>query len=379
MKVNLIRTMAIIMLVVVLLAACNSEDKNNPSDVAGIWSGTYAYDCKSNAFPPGSSPLTMEITQYGDLLSGTASYLDGVTSLNGKVIGNTVYLSISGSSAITQNLLTGTVSGDSIIGTALNGENCTAPTGPSGTFTLNKSTPSIALSAKLKIIGPAVYTKKTCAVYTVEVQDVSGNPSQASNDATILLSGTGSGKFYRDAICSAETNSLTIPAGGMSQNFFFNDAVAENTTLTVTDSSNYLAADNLIVTITDSGGAIIFGLNDVQSDHSTNASAQYWAAGNTTRIDGNDGAGNFFQIFVHGNIGGPYTCGNMYYQDATGRQWGAGGSIGGSCSIAVTSYGTVGQLIIGTFSGSLVAQFGGATGNKSVSNGSVSVYREPNQ
>lgn len=379
MKLNIIRTMAIIMLVAVLLVACNSKDKNGLSNVAGIWSGSYEYDCKSNSFPPGSSPLKMEITQYGAVLSGTASYLGSVTSLNGQIVGDTVHISISGSSAITQNQFTGTVGGDGIIGTTSNGENCTAPTGPSGTFHINKSAPSFAIPTRLKIVGPTVYTKQTCVAYTVEIQDVTGNPSQAGYDATIVLSGTGSGKFYRDSICSAETSTLTISIGGMSQNFFFNDAVAENVTLSATDGSNYLATDNLIVNITDTGGIIMFNLNDIQSDHSTNASAQYWAAGNTTGIGGYDAADNFFQIFVNGDTGGPYTCRNIYYQDSTGRQWGAGGSIGGSCSIAVTSYGAVGQLITGTFSGSLVAQFGGATGDKSVSSGSFSVYRGPNQ
>jgi len=165
----------------------------------------------------------------------------------------------------------------------------------------------------------------------------------------------------------------------MSQNFFFKDSIAEAIALTVTDSDGLLNSDSSMVSVTGTGGTITYNLDGVVSNHSVNTSAKYWVGGGTTMLGGLDAAGNTFQVFINGTIGGPYSCGNMYYQDNTGKQWGAGGSIGGSCNIAITNYGAVGELINGTFSGSLVAQFGGATGSKSITNGSFSVYREPNQ
>ena len=164
----------------------------------------------------------------------------------------------------------------------------------------------------------------------------------------------------------------------MSQNVYFKDDAAEAVMLTITDLSGNLTGDNLAVTITSTGGIFTYKLDGVDACSLT-PSAHYWAGGVVTIVNGMDPARNLVQFFISGNIGGPYSCSNLYYQDNSRQQWGAGGSIGGSCTITVTSYGAVGQLINGSFSATLVPQFGGATGNRSITNGTFSIYRGPDE
>ena len=355
-----------------------TDASTTTSILAGTWTGIYTYDCKQAAYPPSSSPLTLEINQQGSLLSGTASYLGGLTSLTGSVSGNMITLSITKSSSITQNKFTGTIGGNSMSGTTMNGEGCSAPTGPSGTFNVTKSSLPTNLATRLKIVGPASFANRTCSPYAVEMQDSSGNPASLNNDVTVLLGGGGLGYFYSDNMCSTQITSLIIPAGSMGQNIYFKDDAAEAALLTIMDKSGNLTGDNLAVTITSTGGTLTYRLDGVDAYAST-PSAHYWGGGVITIVTGLDPARNQVQFFISGNIGGPYTCANLYYQDNSRRQWGAGGSIGGSCSITVTSYGAVGELINGSFSATLVPQFGGATGNRSITNGTFSIYRGPDE
>jgi RHS repeat-associated protein len=353
------------------------EKSETPGPNSGIWTGTYAWNCSPTN--SGSSPLTLEITQYGDQLTGTASYLGDVTNITGSIDGDTIIIDVTATTSITHNNFTGTLSGQNISGTTLNGENCSAPTGPSGTFNVSTASVTAGPPSQLAIIGPSLFTTRSPVPFTVEVQDNSGNPSKALSDITVTLNTTGAGIFRTCGYfqgCSPPINSVVIPSGGMSQTVYLHDSTAEVLTLSVADSDNNLTGDDLIVNVTGVGGTITFDIDNVPVNHS-NAATAYLASDSFTLISGFDPVGNYVQMFIPGSTIGTFPCGNLYYQDSTGEQWGAGGSIGGSCSFTITIYGAVGDPIEGTFSGILNPQFGGATGTRTITNGQFSVLREP--
>jgi hypothetical protein len=317
------------------------------------------------------------LTQEGGRISGSASYLNDVSSLSGTINDSVMILEITGTSAITTNVLEGTVTSNAVNGTTINGENCSAPSGPSGSFALTKQTPGSGAPGHLTLFGPDAVSKNKCSpAFTIESRDGSNTPAALVSSATISLSGGGSGAFYADKNCSIPCGSVTIPDGGTSQNFFFKDAVIENVTLAATDPASTLTGTTRSVNVIGQGGAVTFDLDGSPVNHSTNASARVEPGMNLVSLWGGDATGNIINIFVPAQVG-TFTCNSgvsMYYQTAGHAQWGGYSSFG-TCSVTVTSIGAPGQPINGLFSGTLDAQFGGAVGTRTITNGQFSIIR----
>lgn len=352
---------------------CGQTDEN--ASVAGVWAGSYTWNCSNTK--SGSSPLVLTLTQENDKISGTAAYLNDVSALTGTVAGSVVTLQITGTSAITSNWFSGTAVQNSINGTTMNGENCSAPSGPSGSFVLIKQTSITGTADKLALFGPEYVTSGKCSsAFAIESHDSAAVPSALATSAMVSLVGGGSGVFYADRNCTRPVSSVTIPAGGTSQNFFLKDDLVESVTITASDAAGTLAGAGFAVVVVGHGGSITFDLDGSPVDHSTSSQATVYLGTDILGFWGYDVAGNFFNIFVPPQAG-TYTCNSgvsMYYQNAGGAQWG-GYSGFGACSVTVTSIGTLGTSVTGTFSGNLTAQFGGASGTRTITNGQFSMIR----
>lgn len=93
----------------------------------------------------------------------------------------------------------------------------------------------------------------------------------------------------------------------------------------------------------------------VNGSSTTLAASQgfYMISSDTTTVSGANGAGYpLINLRFPGNKTGRFTCGanaGIDYTPALGTTYIAG--TGGDCTITVTSYGAVGEAIIGTFSG----------------------------
>lgn len=358
-----------------LMGGCGQEKAEENAFIAGVWAGSYTWSC--SGAKSGSSPLVLTLTQENDRISGTAAYLNDVSSLTGTVAGSVVTLEITGTSTITPNWLVGTAEENAINGTTVNGENCSAPSGPSGSFVLTKQTSTAGTPDHLALLGPAYVTSGKCSsAFAIESRDGSDSPAALVTSATVSLSGGGPGVFYADKNCSSPVTSVIIPAGGTSQNFFFKDDLVQSVTVTASDAAGTLANASVTVGVIGQGGSITLTLDGSPVDHSTNSHATLWLSIGSVGLGGYDATGNYFEIFVPAQAG-TYTCNSgvsMYYQNAAGAQWG-GYSNFGTCSVTVTSIGTLGSSVTGTFSGSLTAQFGGALGTRSVANGQFSLIR----
>jgi len=194
--------------------------------------------------------------------------------------------------------------------------------------------------------------------------------------AAISLSGNGSGVFYSDSNCSIPVSSVTIPGKGTSQTFFFKNGVVENVTLAALDPASSLTGTTRSVSVIGQGGSITFYLDGTPVDHSTSASARVESGMNLVSLWGGDGSGNIINIFVPAQVG-TFTCNSgvsMYYQTAGHAQWGGYSSFG-TCSVTVTSIGALGQPVNGLFSGTLDAQFGGAAGTRTITNGQFAIIQ----
>lgn len=335
--------------------------------LTGMFTGTYAWVCGNT----GSSPITIHLTHVGTQMSGTAGYLSDVTAFSGTAQSDNghVWLEITGSSTIRYNVFSGTVSGDSISGTTLSGEGCSAPTGPSGTFTLSRVPASTAVPIKLHLVGPSIgYMGRQSLSYAVRLLDGNDNPVFSSTDATVSLSSNSAHVVFTPV-------AITIPHGGNSRSFKLTDSAPEDISITASDANSALGSATLLATILPVGGTIGFDLDGSTVDHSKSARAVYVVGANITIISGVDSSGNGVSLYYPSSSNGT-ACGSIYYQNASHAQWGAGEGIGGTCAITVTTFGAVGSQIVGTFSATLVPQFGGATGNRTISNGQFAVYRE---
>ena len=128
-----------------------SDDPPAETDnLTGMYEGTYSWQTNTS----GTMDVQIELTQHGSSLSGTASYNDDKTSLSGTVEGDNATIQICGTSLITYNVFSGTVVGNRISGTTLNGEDSSAPTGPSGTFFLDRYSDAVDTPYKLAVYGP---------------------------------------------------------------------------------------------------------------------------------------------------------------------------------------------------------------------------------
>lgn len=356
-----------------LLTSCDAIEEQQTANVSGVWSGNYTWACSNTN--SGSSPLVLTLTQEDNKISGTAAYLSGISSLSGTVNGSLVVLEITGTSVITPNWFEGTRSDSSFNGTTINGENCSAPSGKSGSFALTKQTPETTAPTRLALLGPDYVTLAKCSpAFTIEARNDSNTPAALVSSVTLSLTGGGSGVFYTDKNCSLPVNSVTITGGGTSQNFFFKDAVAEDLTLAADDPAGGLSGATMSVSVIGQGGSVTFDLDGAAANHSTNAHAHVESG--SVDLWGYDASGNFFGLFVPAYVG-TYTCNSgvsMYYQTAGGSQWG-GYSDFGVCSVTITSIGKLGQPVSGVFSGDLAAQFGGAAGTRAITNGQFAIIQ----
>ena len=363
----------------------NSSDNDAPEydtepvgPLTGIYEGSYAWTSGSG----GSAAIVVELTQRGSLLNGTAAYLGSKTSLAGTVIEDSITMMICGNDAIFFNVFNGSISGARISGTTLNGEGSSEPIGPSGTFDLDRKAVSGGSPYRIRIYGPGAIlsgNKSQAYIFTVEAQDSADFPTPVENDAVIALESGGKGSFYGDKQFSIPITSIRIPSGGMSRCFYYMDSVSGNRVITAADENGNLVEGQHSVSVIAPGGSISCSLNGSQIQFSRDASVTLTEGSGWKMICllGYDDARNLLNAFFREDSPGSYSCVNVYYQTKEGAQWGAGGSIGGTCEGNVSQCGLPGELVIGAFSANLVAQFGGATGEKTIDNGTFSVIRLP--
>jgi hypothetical protein len=120
------------------------------SPIVGRWQGVYAWDCKWTAGGgTGSAAIVFDIATASPM-TGTASYLGGVSTIRSgsfNTSSSAVRIETDPSCCAVNNEFNGTLSGSTISGTTLNGDSaavggtsrgCSAPTGPSGTFTVTR-------------------------------------------------------------------------------------------------------------------------------------------------------------------------------------------------------------------------------------------------
>jgi len=118
------------------------------SVLGGRWQGTYTWDCRFSG-GSGSAAIVFDLMDADGRLSGTATYLGGVSMIDpgSRLTASTgeVRIITLPSSAAVNNEFNGTLSGSTITGTTLNGDSragnsqgCSAPTGPSGTFSVSR-------------------------------------------------------------------------------------------------------------------------------------------------------------------------------------------------------------------------------------------------
>lgn len=113
------------------------------------------------------------------------------------------------------------------------GGNATEGSTGQHTFTINAND---AITSQFAVTGPATGTSGFCYAYTVERQDILGNPLNVTADTTINLSG-GAAKFYAGLNCSgAASTSVTMTNGSSSKVFYVRNPSAESYTITAGDS-----------------------------------------------------------------------------------------------------------------------------------------------
>lgn len=125
------------------------------------------------------------------------------------------------------------------------------------TLTINASD---AITSQFAVTGPATGTSGFCYTYTVERQDLLGNPLNATADTTINLSG-GAAKFYDGLNCSgAASTSVTMINGSSSKTFYMRNPNAESFTITAGDG---IGSDGTkVVTLTAITASLVLGQPD---------------------------------------------------------------------------------------------------------------------
>lgn len=125
----------------------SSPSPASTSALTGRWQGNYAWDCQGPG-RSGSAAIAFDLVDTNGRLSGTASYLGGVSTIDSRssfftAATQVVRMVVFPSSAAVNNEFNGTLGGSTITGTTLNGDSsftpgagCSAPTGPSGTFSV---------------------------------------------------------------------------------------------------------------------------------------------------------------------------------------------------------------------------------------------------
>lgn len=126
-----------------------SPSPSSTSGLTGRWQGNYAWDCQGPG-RSGSAAIVFDLVDTNGRLSGTASYLGGVSTIDSRssfftAATQVVRIVVFPSSAAVNNEFNGTLGGSTITGTTLNGDSsftpgsgCSAPTGPSGTFSVSR-------------------------------------------------------------------------------------------------------------------------------------------------------------------------------------------------------------------------------------------------
>ena len=232
------------------------------------------------------------------------------------------------------------------------------------------------------MVRPArsISEKPSDKMYVVEVQNSEGQPVKAVNEMNVILSGNGNGDFFRNENYSVPLSSVVIAEGELSQVFYFKDDIVETTSILAHDNGGGVVDGSLSVQFVNAGGGIFCNLDGSPAEFNQDAACEKInnnIYGVFFAVSGYDSAHNFLQFFFVAGDPGTNSCINMYYQTAGGKQWGAGGSIGGICSVEISETEWVGAPISGTFSGSLVSQFGGASGTRIIEGGEFSVIWKP--
>lgn len=108
-------------------------------------------------------------------------------------------------------------------------------------------------------------------------------------------------------------------------------------------------------------------------DLSSTTTADYTVGTTKSKVAASSGGDSMAIDFNGNSAGGPWTQANgvvIGYLD--GGEAFSSGAPGGSCTLTVTSYGAVGEKIVGTFSGTLVS---GAMNTRTITSGQFSVTR----
>jgi len=113
---------------------------------------------------------------------------------------------------------------------------------------------------------------------TVQIQDVGGNPTNATSARTVNLTKTGTTGVFRDVTDTTTITSISIPIGSSSASFIYRDTVIGSPTLTA--ASTGLTSGTQVETIV-AGPASMVRVETLASGAGTVVAAQSVTAGNT--------------------------------------------------------------------------------------------------
>lgn len=143
----------------------------------------------------------------------------------------------------------------------------------------------VALSAsQLSISGPGEIDSASCSLFTIHLQDSSGNDVRALNTISLNLVGGLHGSFYSDSGCSARISSVVHSAGESISTFYYLNLGGEKTSLTAQAPSLTLNSLSFAVKVRTPVPAKIFGPK-IAGTHRcvlyTNGTAYCWGGINT--------------------------------------------------------------------------------------------------
>jgi alpha-tubulin suppressor-like RCC1 family protein len=105
-----------------------------------------------------------------------------------------------------------------------------------------------APDGSLGIAGPSLTAARRCTgPFIVDLLDATGAPEPSDATTTVEVTGGMSGRFFTDSGCTTTSSMLAIGPGEANTSFYFQDALAEQPTLTAT--ANGRASGSLSVSV----------------------------------------------------------------------------------------------------------------------------------
>jgi hypothetical protein len=218
-------------------------------------------------FIPGPATKLAYVTQPASSPAGNAAMADFQVAVE-DAQGNIVTTGASSTANITVSIFVnpgaGTLSGTATLagvsglatftGLGINktgtGYKLVANSAPLSVAYSNAFNITAGVPAKMAITAPTTVLSGSCSTaITVQLQDMTGNPANATANTTVNVTGLGAGNLYTSSACAGApvASSIIFTTGSNTKTYYMKDNNAQSITMTVTDPATIMTAGSATI------------------------------------------------------------------------------------------------------------------------------------